>query len=497
MYKKKVRGTKLKTLFVTSEVFPFNKTGGLGDVCAWLPLSLKKAGVDIRYLLPAFPSVLQAFTELTLVHKFEKQFKSNEINVYRGTIKGNPIKFYLVEAANLFLRSGNPYSDVCGNPWGDNHIRYAAFSWVAAQFSELNIDNWTPDVIHINDWMTSLTPAYMEVLKRKNLKIKTSSVLTIHNLAFQGLYPFSVYEDLNLPNYMFNENGVEFYRQISFLKAGISFADKITAVSPTYAAEIQTNEFGCGLQESLIKRKDSVTGILNGVDYNVWNPATDKLIKIKYTKETLANKKLNKEYLQEQVSILKSSKIPLFGVCSRLTEQKGIDILIESIPAIMMNNIQLIVMGTDQGNYMPRLKNIAKQYPDQFAVLDFDEKFSHQLIAGCDVLINPSRFEPCGLTQMFAMKYGTIPFARRTGGLDDTIIDANFQNTIVNNVATGFLFENYSVHDFIYGINRILNTYKNEKKIWENIKKQAMNQNFSWDKSASEYIDLYNTQLHL
>ncbi len=487
----------MKTLFVTSELFPYNKTGGLGDVCAWLPLSLKKAGIDIRYLMPAFPSILQNFTELTLVAKFENKFKCKEINVYKGNIKGNPIKFYLIDAPELFLRAGNPYSDACGNAWGDNHIRYAAFSWVAAQFAEGEIDNWTPDVIHVNDWMTALTPAYLEVLKRKNPKIKTASVVTIHNLAFQGVYPFSVYGDLDLPNYMFNEDGVEFYRQISFLKAGLSFADKITTVSPTYASEIQTNEFGCGLQSTLIKRKDSLTGILNGIDYSIWNPETDKLIKQNYSKNTLANKKVNKEYLQQKAGILKNAKLPLFGMLNRFTEQKGMDILIEAIPAIMMNNIQLIVMGTDQGNYLPRLHSIAKQYPDQFAVIDFDEDFSHQLIAGIDVLINSSRFEPCGLTQMFAMRYGTIPFARRTGGLADTIIDANFQNTIVNNVATGFLFDNYTVHDFIYGVNRVLNTYKNEKKIWENIKKQAMNQNFSWDKSAAEYIDLYNTQLNL
>lgn len=488
----------MKTLFVTSELFPYNKTGGLGDVCASLPLALKKGGVDIRYLMPAFPSILQNFTELTPVYKFENKFKTKEINIYKGSIKGNPIKFYLVEAPELFLRAGNPYSDVCGNSWGDNHIRYACLSWVAAQFAELNIDGWTPDVIHANDWMTGLIPAYLEVLRRRNPKIKTSSVFTIHNLAFQGLYPFSVYEDLGLPNYMFNEDGLEFYRQISFLKAGLSFADKITTVSPTYANEIQTNEFGCGLQGTLVKKRERLTGILNGIDYSLWNPEHDKFIKENYSKNNFAQgKRINKEYLQSRLGILKNGKLPLFAILSRLTEQKGIDLLIESIPAIMMNNVQVVIMGTDQGNYLPRLKHIAEQYPDQFVVVDFDEDFSHQVVAGCDVLINPARFEPCGLTQMFAMRYGSIPFTRKTGGLADSIIDANFQNTIVNNTATGFLFDNYSVHDFIYGINRILNTFKNEKKIWNNIVKQAMNQNFSWDKSAAEYMDLYNMQLNL
>lgn len=488
----------MKTLFVTSELFPYNKTGGLGDVCAWLPRALKKAGIDIRYIMPAFPSILQQFTELTPVYKFENKFKAKEINIYKGTIKGNPIKFYLVEAPEFFLRAGSPYSDTCGNPWGDNYLRYACFSWVAAQFADGKIDDWTPDVIHANDWMTGLVPVYLEILKRKNPDIKTSSVITIHNLAFQGVYPFSIYEDLDIPNYMFNEDGLEFYRQVSFLKGGISFADKITTVSPTYASEIQTNEFGCGLQGTLVKRRDALTGILNGVDYSIWNPETDKNIKENYNQTTVAQgKKINKEYLQSKLGILKNSKVPLFGILSRLTEQKGIDILIDSIPAILMNNVQLVIMGTDQGNYLPRLKNIARQYPEQFAVVDFDEDFSHQVIAGCDVLINPARFEPCGLTQMFAMRYGTIPFTRKTGGLADSIIDANFQNTIVSNTATGFLFDNYSVHDFIYGINRILNTFKNEKKIWDRIIKQAMNQNFSWDKSAAEYIDLYNTQLNL
>jgi starch synthase len=368
---------------------------------------------------------------------------------------------------------------------------------VAAEFADKDIDGWTPDVIHSNDWMTALVPAYLELLRRRNPGIRTSSVLTIHNLAFQGVFPYSAYKDLELPNFMFNDDGVEFYRQVSFLKAGIMFADKITTVSPAYAGEIQTPAGGCGLESSLVKRKDSLTGILNGVDYSVWNPAADRLIRQKYSRDSIAGKRANKEYLQHKLGLLQNPGVPLFGVLSRMTEQKGMDILIDAVPAIMMNNVQLVVMGTDQGNYAPRLANIARQYPDQFAVLDYDENFSHQLIAGIDVLVNPARFEPCGLTQMFAMKYGAIPFARKTGGLSDTVVDANFQNAIAGHTATGFLFENYSLHDFVYGINRILNTYRNERKIWDSIRRRAMNQNFSWEKSAAAYIDLYNTQLNL
>ncbi|MDR2098574.1 MAG: glycogen synthase GlgA [Rickettsiales bacterium] len=487
----------MKALFVTSELHPFNKTGGLGDVSAWLPQAIRRAGVDIRYLVPAFPSILRAFSELRPAHRFENKFRAKEIIVYRGSLRGNPVKFYLIDAPELFMRAGNPYSDAAGGAWGDNHLRYACLSWVAAEFAEAGIDGWTPDVIHANDWMSALAPAYLELIRRKNPEARTSSVLSIHNLAFQGVFPFSTYGDLELPNYFFNEDGAEFYRQVSFIKAGIMFADKIATVSPAYAAEIQTEEYGCGLADALIRRKDSLTGILNGVDYEEWNPASDRHIRKKYSKDTIADKKANKEFLQAKAGLLRNPKAPLFGVLSRMTEQKGMDLIIESIPALMANGVQLLVMGTDQGNYMPRLSNIARQYPGQFAAMDYDEAFSHQVIAGIDVLANPARFEPCGLTQMFAMRYGTIPYARRTGGLSDTIIDANFQNTVASSAATGFLFENYRMADFIHGTGRILSVYRNEKKIWEALKRQAMKQNFSWDKAASAYIDLYNTQLNL
>ena len=487
----------MKALFATSEIFPYNKTGGLGDVCAWLPRALKRAGVDIRYLVPAFPAIAGAFSELEPVHRFEGRFRAKEIVVYRGSVRGNPVKFYIVDAPELFARAGSPYSDACGNDWGDNHVRYACLSWVAAAFAELGIDGFAPDVLHANDWMTALAPAYLELVRRRRPDVKTSSVLTIHNLSFQGICPFSAYKDLELPNYMFNEDGVEFHRQVSFLKAGISYAGKITTVSPSYAAEIQTPEYGCGLDAALVRRRRSLSGILNGIDYKIWNPETDRHIKYKFSKNAMSGKRLNKKYLQRRLGLAEDAGVPLFGVLSRMAGQKGMDILIEAIPALMMNGAQLAVMGTDQGNYLPRLKSIARRYPDRFAVMDFDEEFSHQLVAGADILVNPARFEPCGLTQMFAMRYGAIPFARRTGGLADTIIDADFQNAAALGTATGFLFDDYSLHDFVRGINRILNAYRAERRVWDAMRRRAMSQNFSWDKSASEYIDLYNTQLGL
>ena len=487
----------MKSLFITSEVFPYNKTGGLGDVAAWLPLAIKRAGVDIRYLAPAFPALLRAMDSVAEVADLGRHFRARKMKVLRGGIKGNPCRFYLLDAPELFERSGNPYSDPMGIPWGDNAVRFAALAWAGARFAEGDIDGFAPDVMHANDWMTALAPAYLEVLRRKNPRIRTSSVLTIHNLAFQGVYPFSVWNDLELPNYMGGEDGLEFYQQISYLKAGITFADKLTTVSPSYAREIQTPEYGCGLEGSLLRRRFEIAGILNGIDHSLWNPETDRLIHARYGRAAMGGKKENKSFLQEKLGFAKNPKTPLFVALSRLTEQKGIDILIDSVPALMMNNVQLAIMGDDQGGYMPRLRSLAAQYPEQFAVVEFDEDSSHQLIAGADALINPARFEPCGLTQMFAMRYGTIPFARKTGGLSDTIVDANFQNAVVNGTATGFLFENYSLHDFVYGINRILSAYRGEKKIWESIRRQGMSQNFSWDNAASAYVDVYNTQMEL
>lgn len=488
----------MKTLFATTELFPFNKTGGLGDVCAWLPMSLKKNGVDIRYILPAFPSILDHFKKLTKIYTFKNLFGLKEIDIYTGTTKGNPIKFYLVSAPELFLRAGNPYTNILKESWSDNHIRFACFSYVTSRFVIDPIDNWNPDVIHINDWMTALTPLYLKLIKDNNPEIKTSSILTIHNLAFQGNTNASNFKHLNLPENMLYDNRIIKNNEISFLKAGINFADKITTVSPTYAEEIQTESYGFGLEHTIAKRKNNLTGILNGVDYTIWNPETDKIIKTNYSKINFkTNKKINKLELQKQLNIIQNEHIPLLGVLSRLSHQKGIDLLIEAIPALLIHNIQIVVMGTDEGGYLQKLKEIQIKYPNQFTVINFKEELSHQLIAGCDILVNPSLYEPCGLTQLFAMKYGTIPIARKTGGLADSIVNADFTHTIVSHDATGFLFENYSVHDLIYTTNRALDLFQNKKQIWNTIVKKAMSQDFSWKKSATQYIDLYNTQLNL
>ncbi|MCL2439743.1 MAG: glycogen synthase GlgA [Alphaproteobacteria bacterium] len=490
----------MKVLFVSSEIFPFNKTGGLGDVAACLPIAIKKAGVDIRMLVPAFPAILSHFTNIEKVCDLGAAFRCKNISLLKGTIKNNPLsslKFYFVDAPELFLRAGNPYSDAAGNAWGDNHIRYAALSWVAASFADAGLDDFTPDVIHANDWMTGLTPVYLEAFKRRNPSIKTSSVFTIHNLAFQGVYPYSVYDDLCLPNYMFNENGLEFHRQINYLKGGVMFADKITAVSPTYSREIQTAEFGCGMQNDIIKRAGALTGILNGIDYSLWNPETDKLIAKNYSRTKFEGKRVNKAQLQKDYGLAVNPNVLLMCYLSRLTHQKGVDLILDAIPILMMNNIQLIVMGDGADNENNRFRHIAKQYPSQFSFSSYDDDKSHMLVAGSDVLVNPARFEPCGLTQMFAMRYGTLPYARKTGGLADTIIDANYQNTIVNSTATGFLFENYMLQDFLYGITRIINVYKTDKVLWNKLCRQAMVQDFSWNSAASDYIDLYNTQMNL
>ena len=487
----------MKTLFATSELFPFNKTGGLGDVASALPKELKKNGIDIRYIIPAFPSVLNKFSELELVYSFENIFCLKQINIYKGKVKGNTIPFYLVDAPEFFLRAGSPYNDILGNNWNDNNIRFACFCYISAMFSTGLIDNWTPDIIHANDWMTSLIPLYLTILKDENNDIKTSSILTIHNIAHQNKLPLTQIDTLKIPTQILTNKGL-LNNSLTFLKAGIHFADKITTVSPTYANEIQTEFYGYGLHYDIIQRKNQLTGILNGVDYSIWNPETDKHIITNYDKKTFkTGKQQNKLELQKVLNIIQNPNIPMFCILSRLATQKGIDILIEAIPALVMHNIQIVIMGTDQGGYFPKLKMLQNNHPNQVVITDFDEDLSHLLIAGSDILINPALYEPCGLTQIFAMKYGTIPIARKTGGLADSIINADFTHTIVSHDATGFLFDNYSVHDLIYTTIRALDLYQNEKKIWNNIIKQAMNQDFSWNNSASQYIDLYNTQLDL
>ena len=334
----------MKTLFATSELFPFNKTGGLGDVVAALPKELKQHGIDIRYVIPAFPSVLDKFTELELVYSFENIFCLKTINIYKGKVKGNPITFYLVDAPEFFLRAGSPYNDILGNSWNDNNIRFACFSYIAAMFSTGIIDNWSPDIIHSNDWMTALVPLYLAILRNENTEIKTSSILTIHNIAHQNKLPLHQLDCLKIPHQILANKGL-LNNSLTFLKAGIHFADKITTVSPNYANEIQTEFYGYGLHFDIMQRKNQLTGILNGVDYAVWNPETDKYIITNYDKKSFkTGKQQNKLELQKKLNIVQNPNIPVFCVLSRLAAQKGIDILIEAIPALVMHNIQIIVM---------------------------------------------------------------------------------------------------------------------------------------------------------
>lgn len=490
----------MKALYVTSEIFPLNKTGGLGDVSAFLPPALKNAGVDIRIFIPGFPEVLDGVNQLKPVLELENIFTIKKATVFKGYLKKTGLPVYVLKAPEFFTRFGNPYIDSSGHEWGDNYLRFALFSYIGAAFSTgITSDNFIPDVIHCNDWHTGLLPAYLKMFKEdKDFKdkINTAAIYTIHNLMYQGVYDADYFKDLAFPEKYLSPDGIEFYGNISFMKSGIYFADKITTVSPTYAEEIQTEQFGCGYEGLLNLKKDYLTGILNGVDYDVWNPETDKHIDTNYSVLNIPHKEKNKIDLMKTVGLDNQSKKPLLGFIGRITEQKGLDLLLEVIPDIVNLEGQLIILGMGDKKLEAKIKEKAEEFSEYIKFInEKNEKLAHKIIAGSDIILIPSKFEPCGLIQLYAFKYGTIPLAARTGGLADTIIDANLQ-TVLNKTANGFLFDFPLGSDLKNTISKAFTVYK-DQKMWLTMQKRAMKQNFSWEKAANEYLDLYNTQLNL
>jgi starch synthase len=489
----------MKVLFATSEIYPLNKTGGLGDVAYFLPKTLKKMGLDVRIIIPGFPKVINKVEKLKPVLTLENTFGAKKITVYKGTLPNSNLEVYVVKAPEYFDRYGNPYVDTAGIPWGDNFLRYALFSYITASFAlGVTKDLFIPDIIHANDWQTALIAPYLHYFKSDEDyqdKILTTSVLTIHNLAHQGIFHKEAFASLELPENYFSIDGLEFYNKVNFLKGGIAFADKVTTVSPNYLEEIQTESYGIGLDGLIRAKNTKFFGILNGVDYSVWDPKNDKLIYKPYSFETIKDKQINKTKLKEEIQLSNKNKL-LFGLISRLADQKGIDLVINAIPNIIEKGGQVAILGQGKKEYENKLLQLTQKYPDDiFVCLNYDEELAHKIFAASDIVMIPSRFEPCGLTQLYSIKYGTIPLARATGGLSDTIEDATLQS-VLNNTATGLLFNFATYEDFNNAIKRAFDIYK-DKKIWLAMQKRGMKQDFSWKKSAQSYIDLYNTQLDL
>ena len=477
----------MRVLHVASEIFPLVKTGGLADVVAALPPALIDRGLDVRVLLPGLPGILSGMSGLEPLIRFGPAFGAAIVTLCRGRLPDSGVTAYVIDAPFLYRRDGNPYVAPDGQDWSDNHRRFALLGWVAAHMASGELDpEWVPEIVHAHDWHAGLVPAYIA----QNPGLKTASVFTIHNLAFRGIFPMECQHELGLPMRKMTPLGMEFHGKLSFMKAGLVYSDRVTTVSPTYAREICTPEFGCGLEGVLRERGATLSGILNGVDYAIWSP-DDSSIACRYSAENMKGKSACKKALQTELG-LGVDDVPLFSVVSRLTSQKGMDLLLAALPELLREGAQLAVLGSGDGDLESGFRYAAEVNPGQVAVcIGYDEGLSHRFMAGSDLLLVPSRFEPCGLTQLYALRYGTLPLVRRVGGLADTVIDATSDN-IGADRATGFVFNEASRYAIGERIRDACALFRNQDS-WSRIQRRAMAQDYSWGDSAANYEALYRT----
>ncbi len=479
-----------RILFITSEVYPLCKTGGLGDVSAALPAALRLQQTDTRLLLPGYPQVLAGVKYKSKVAEFGQLAHyppSFLLSARLSLSKAENIPVFVIDCPGLFQREGGPYMDALGRDWPDNALRFGLLSKIGAILaSDASPLAWRPHIAHCNDWQSGLTPAYLHYHRGK----KAATLVTIHNLAYQGVFPPGTVVQLGLPAESFNMHGVEYYGNFSFLKAGLYYADHITTVSPNYAEEIQTDNLGFGLQGLLAARKQHLTGIINGIDTREWNPATDRHLVKNYNNLNLPDKAANKHALQQQMGLAPDPDIPLLGVVSRLNHQKGTDLLIQIAPQLVKLPAQLVVLGSDQAELEHQFSTLVQTYPGSIAVrIGFDEGLSHLIEAGVDCFLMPSRFEPCGLNQMYSQRYGTPPIVHATGGLLDTVVDYN-PSTLADGTASGFLFYPMQADTLLHTIQQAIRAYHN-KKNWQRLQKNGMAKDFGWPASAATYRQIY------
>ncbi|WP_292978804.1 glycogen synthase GlgA [Nitrosomonas sp.] len=479
-----------KVLFITSEAFPLCKTGGLGDVSAALPAALRELKADVRLLLPGYPAVLSGIGHKRKVAALNLQPHFPPAVLYSSQLQISEsvgVPLYIIHCPEFYQRPGGIYLDDHGQDWPDNAQRFGLLSRIGALLgSDASPLAWIPDIVHCNDWQSGLTPAYLHYHSGE----KAASLMTLHNLAFQGCFPPEEVTQLGLPPGSFSMHGVEYYGNLSFLKAGVYYATRITTVSPTYAQEIQQEPLGFGLQGLLAGRSEDVSGIVNGIDTAIWNPASDPYIARKYSTRNLAAKKFNKLALQREMGLEENGAIPLFAGISRLSYQKGYDILLQIAPMLTHLPAQLVLLGSGDSQLEKQLLTLAQTYPGKIAVhIGYDEALSHRINAGADCFLMPSRFEPCGLNQMYSQCYGTPPIVHATGGLIDTVVDLNTE-TLVDRTASGFHFHAMDADTFMRTIRRAIDTYSNAG-LWKTLQLNGMNRDFSWKASASAYLSLY------
>lgn len=472
----------MKVLSVASEVYPLIKTGGLADVAGALPAALAAHGVDMQVLLPGYKPVMAKLVNPVRMMEFNDLFG---VKAMIMACRMDGVQYLVLDAPDLFDREGGPYTDETGTDHPDNWRRFAALCRAAASIAEDGLDGWVPDIVHAHDWQAGLVPAYLQ----QGSAAATPSVMTVHNIAFQGQFSAEIFAELGLPPAVFTVDGIEYYGDVSYLKGGLQMASVITTVSPTYAQEIRTPEFGMGLEGLINARAANLHGIVNGIDTAVWDPANDPMIKANYSEGKLKKRQPNRRALADRFDLSETSG-PIFTVVSRLTWQKGMDVLADVADDIVAMGAQLAVLGSGDPELEDALLAAAARHPGHIGVIiGYDEPLSHLMQAGGDALLVPSRFEPCGLTQLYGLRYGNVPVVARTGGLADTIIDAN-EAASAARVATGFQFAPVTPDALREALRRAIRAHA-EPKIWARLQSQGMDADVSWERSAARYAKLY------
>ncbi len=479
----------LRVLFVTPEIAPWMKSGGLGDVSAALPVALRAAGVDVRVLVPAYRPLLAEFGDAQCLATFSSPGGALAPARLLAATTGHGVPLLMVDCPGYYHRSGDAYQDGQSEDWPDNDLRFGLLGKVAALVASTSSAGWEPHIVQCNDWPAALALVYLRYMEKSRVR----GIMTVHNLAFQGLFPATSLPRLGLPpEAMAGDGAVEYYGKLSFLKGGLVCADHITTVSPTYAREIQSEALGCGLDGLLRGRSDVISGILNGIDTGMWNPAADTHIACAYDSTRIDRKAENKAALQRLLGLPGEATIPLVGVVSRLTWQKGIDLIADIAPQLVGMPAQLAVLGTGERKLVKRLTDLAREFPRQISfTAEFNERLAHLIEAGADMFLMPSRFEPCGLNQMYSLRYGTPPVVRATGGLADTVVDCS-EATLKSGTANGFVFTGSEAPQLLAAVERAVDAW-HDTKGWKALQRNGMRHDFSWQASALRYRDLYRT----
>lgn len=481
----------MKILFASSEATPLVKTGGLADVSGSLPRTLRDLGDEVRVVLPAYPAVLQQLSKTVVMGELQIPGHGGAVRILSAEGSQLGVPLYLVDAPGLFDRKGNPYVDDSGQDYPDNARRFAVFSQAVVALGLGRLDGWRPEVVHCNDWQTGLVPALLSLEWQR-----PATVFTIHNLAYLGQFDRATFDALELPEQLWSPQGLEFHGNFAFIKGGIAFADMVTTVSPTYAMQIQGPHLGYGLDGLLRHRGSRLVGVLNGIDTSVWDPASDPHLPAHYDATDLSGKADCKRALLKAFDLPERPNGLLLGHIGRLVPQKGADLIGAILPSLMAApDTQLVVLGSGDPKLETFLRSAAQRYPERVAVhIGYDEPLAHLIEAGADVFLMPSRFEPCGLNQMYSLRYGTVPVVHKTGGLADTVVDATSRN-LFDESATGFVFEHADADGLWWAVSRAIELHQRPPVWWEKLVKTGMDQDFDWHVSAARYRELYRFAL--